>query len=361
MILRNKDVAPKPTKRKIVVPIGEEKKEVISLEDLKSLELTKEQIKRITKKKDKVRGGVKDIEYTVYEASSYGKIANTFFGGLSEYFIENFADLYKTLKTSLIRSDIKLLSRTYVSVIFLSSIIGSFLGLFVSLIISYIFGVSIITSLLRGVGISFLIGVGTLIFLYFYPEMVAKGRNRDINNDLPFVIIHMAAVSGSGAQPISIFNLVLNTGDYKGLEREIRKIVNYVNLFGYDLTTALRNVAISTPSPRFRELLVGIVATLETGGDLRKYLASKADDALTTYKLERRRYIEILATYSDVYTGVLIAAPLLFITTLAIINLIGGSVLGFSAVTLAFAGTFFVIPFLNVAFLILLNFIQPES
>ncbi len=123
----------------------------------------------------------------------------------------------------------------------------------------------------------------------------------------------------------------------------------------------MRNVALTTPSKRFRELLTGIVATLETGGDLKNYLNSKADDALTTYRLEREKYVESLATYSDVYTSVLIAAPLLFIVTLAIINLIGGKVLGFDASTLAFIGTFFIIPFLNVAFLLFLNFIQPET
>ena len=129
------------------------------------------------------------------------------------------------------------------------------------------------------------------------------------------------------------------------MEREIRKIVNYVNLFGYDLTTALRSVAVTTPSAKFRELLVGIVSTLESGGDLKDYLKSKADDALTSYRLDRKKYVETLATYSDIYTRVLIAAPLLFIVTLAIINMIGGSVLGFDASTLAFLGTFFVIPF----------------
>ena len=132
-------------------------------------------------------------------------------------------------------------------------------------------------------------------------------------------------------------------------------------MFGYDLTTALRNVAKTTPSPKFRELLNGIITTLETGGDLKDYLNEKAKDALSTYKLERKKYVEALATYSDIYTGVLIAAPLLFLVTLAIINMIGGSVLGFDASVLAFMGTFFVIPFLNVIFVIFLNFIQPET
>ena len=175
----------------------------------------------------------------------------------------------------------------------------------------------------------------------------------------------MAAVAGSGAQPISIFNLVLNTGEYRGLEVEIRKIVNYVNLFGYDLTTALRNVANTTPSPKFRELLNGIVTTLETGGDLKHYLQEKANEALSSYKLDRKKYVEAISTYSDIYVSVLIAAPLLFIVTLAMINVLGGSICFGSFCTdskfLALAGTFVAIPFLNVFFLIFLNLVQPEG
>ena len=83
----------------------------------------------------------------------------------------------------------------------------------------------------------------------------------------------MGAIAGSGASPISIFNLILNSGEYKGLEGEIRKIVNYVNLFGYDLSTALKAVSLTTPSQEFKDLLTGIIASTETGGDLKSYLS----------------------------------------------------------------------------------------
>ncbi|MEK6813105.1 MAG: hypothetical protein AABX86_03260, partial [Nanoarchaeota archaeon] len=97
-----------------------------------------------------------------------------------------------------------------------------------------------------------------------------------------------------------------------------------------------------------------------SGGDLKYYLKGKADDAFTNYKLERRRYVESLSTYSDVYIGVLLAAPLLFIVTLTIINLLGGTIGGFSVKTISFFGTFIGMPLLNIAFLLFLNLIQPE-
>ena len=190
--------------------------------------------------------------------------------------------------------------------------------------------------------------------------MVVGSRNRMIKNDLPFVIIHMAAVAGSGAKPLSMFKLIASSGEYRGLEAEIKKILNYVNLFGYNISTALKTVATTTPSPRFRDLLTGMVATIESGGSLKSYLNSMAQDAMHTYSLERKKYVEVLSTYSDIYTGILIAAPLLFIVTLAIINLLGGDIAGVSVKVIALLGTYLVIPLLNIFFLLFLNITQPE-
>jgi flagellar protein FlaJ len=171
----------------------------------------------------------------------------------------------------------------------------------------------------------------------------------------------MSAVAGSGTPPINIFKLILESEDYKELGGEIKEILNYVNLFGYNLSTALRSVAAVTPSPRFKELLNGMVSTVETGGNLKNFLNQKAEESLNTYRLERKKYVETLSTYSDVYTGVLIAAPLLFVVTLAIINVIGGSIGGLSVDFLAKVGVFGVIPFMNVAFLLVLDVMQPKE
>ncbi len=353
-------------KKNDAVPQPAQSSDVLQEEDseIEKFTISKEDLKRL-QKKNKVKGGSKDIEYTVYESAPIGRIANSSFESLSDYFIHKYPALYKTLKISLVKSDVKFLSRTYVSIILFSGFLA-FLGAFViTAFVTFFLGGNIFLNLVKSVAVAFLLGSGTLAFVYFYPSFIIKNRNRAIAADLPFVIIHMAAVAGSGAQPISIFNLVLNTGEYKGLEKEIRKIVNYVNLFGYDLTTALRNVANTTPSPKFRELLNGIVTTLETGGDLKYYLQEKATEALSTYKLERKKYVEAISTYSDIYVSVLIAAPLLFIVTLAMINVLGGSICfgGFCTDSrfLALAGTFVAIPFLNVFFLVFLNLVQPEG
>lgn len=303
-------------------------------------------------------------EYTVYEANPYGKLANSFVEKYTEKLIKSAPKMYENLVHALRTSDTKILSKTYVSMMLFTSIIVTFVTVLLVPLIS-LFGaeINILTiakTVFQSLTLSIFTGVATMAAFYYYPISQANTRRRQIKNDLPFVIIHMSAVAGSGAQPISMFNLLLSSGEYKGLEGEIKKIINYVNLFGYDLSTALRTVSLTTPSIEFREVLTGLVTTIETGGSLKTYLTSKAEDAMVNYKLERKKYIESLSTYSDMYTGILIAAPLLFFVTLAIIQMMGGAIMGLSAKTLAMIGTYVALPLLNFGFLMFLNFMQPE-
>jgi len=326
------------------------------------LQIDEEYLEQIRPKKEEGEAVVLK-DYTVYESNSYGKTANKFVEQYSEKLIKKMPKEYETLVYSIRTSDMKILSKTYVSMMLFTSIMVAFFAFALAMTIS-LFGaeitpLKIVMTLSQSIVLSLLTGAATMASFYFYPTMQANSRRRQMKNDLPFVIIHMSAVAGSGAQPISMFNLLFGSGEYKGLEGEIKKIINYVNLFGYNLSTALRTVALTTPSAEFRELLTGIVTTTETGGDLKQYLTSKAEDAMNNYKLERKKEVESLATYSDVYTGILIAAPLLFFVTLAIINLMGGSMMGMTTNMIASLGTYVALPALNIGFIIFLNMMQP--
>ncbi|MBI2109570.1 type II secretion system F family protein [Candidatus Woesearchaeota archaeon] len=325
---------------------------------LQELNLNEDDVKRIFKREKKKRKIL--AEYTVYSSSRYGRISNFFFENLTVRLFGKYPKFFDGLKDSLILSGVKVLSKTYVSMMLFSSFLASILTFILFLTYGLVFGSPIQVMIVRLLVFTILVFAAASTLYYIYPSMIAGSRRREMKNDLPFVIVHMAAVAGSGAHPMAMFTLILNTDEYRSLRDEIKKIVNYVNLFGYSLSNALRTVSQTTPSKEFKELLNGIVATIESGGDLKSYLKGKADDALNTYKLERRKYVETLSTYSDIYTGVLIAAPLLFIVTLAIINILGGQIGGFDVRTLATIGTYGVIPLLNMGFILFLNIIQPE-
>lgn len=317
-------------------------------------ELLEEFVKRAKKKKiTEVR-----VEYTVYKTTKYGILANKMFGNLTDMLVKKYPFLFESMYQGLRRSGLKVMSKTYISIIFLNSLIGFIVGwIFLSLVWSHS---SIIVQVLRAFGLGIVAAILTAAVSYFYPTSVAKEKDSLIKNELPFVIVHMSAVAGSGAKPISIFSTILTTEEYPATKDEINKIVNYVNIFGYDLSTALKSVARSTPSLKLKDLLSGIVNTVESGGDMKNFLSAAADEALNTYRLERQKYVEVIATYSDIYTALLIAAPLLFFVSLAIIQTLGGQIGGVPVATIAIIGTYIAIPILNVGYYIFVDKVVPQ-
>src|SRR3989344_9630557 len=239
-----------------------------------------------------------------------------------------------------------------------SAFLSFFLGfLFMSLIIMPI-------SVFAYIGLffaSFLFPTAVLLGFYFYPQAIISSRSRAMKNEIPFALIHMSSVAGSGAKLTEMFTMILESKEYPSLSGEMKRIINYVNLFGYNMTTAIKAVAKDTPSDELRDTLNGMASTIETGGDIKEYLKSKAEDALTDYKLRRRRYISTVETYSEIYTAVLIVAPLLLIVILTIIAGIGeAEIAGISIDLMQKIGTFMVLPLLNIFFIIFIKMVQPE-
>jgi len=326
---------------------------------IRELKINRQEIKEFIKSKKKSEPELKKVAYAVYEQNKLGKIANLFFEEFAIKLSRKHPTAFNKLYTSLKIANIKVLSKTYVSLVLLASAFTFIFSFLVLFLLSYRLPIWLAIS--RSLIISFFIAFVVGALVYVYPLSVIGARRRKISNELPFLTLHMAAIAGSGTPPTTIFKLVIESGEYPELSGEIKKIMNYINLFGYNLSTALRATAMTTPSPAFKELLNGMVASVETGGDLKTYLSEKAKDTFTTYKLARKKFIETLSAYSDIYTGILIATPLLFIVTLAIINSIGGSIGGFTVNQLATFGVYILIPFLNIAFILFLDIVQPEA
>jgi flagellar protein FlaJ len=355
-----------PTKKevkeqKVEMVMGDRLKKLnpkLKLAFMKDVNMDREFINMYNKRKAKAKSTEVRVEYELYKSTEFGKYANKLFESITIKLTKASPELFEPLYKSLRMSGLKVLSKTYISMIMLIGLL-SFVAttLFLSVIYKH---PNIIIQIVRAFFLGLMGGGLGVAIAFMYPQSLAKQRSTAIKNELPFMIIHMAAVSGSGAKPISMFKTILSSGEYPSLRDEVKKIVNYVTLFGYDLSTALKAVARRTPSLRFKDLLDGVVSNIESGGDLKDFLQSKSDDALGTYKLEKKRYVDAIATYSDIYTAVLIAAPLLFFVTLAIIQTLGGTIAGVPVSTLASVGTFGVIPALNVGFMVMIDVIAPK-
>jgi flagellar protein FlaJ len=211
--------------------------------------------------------------------------------------------------------------------------------------------------LARNIFFSILASAATFWLFYEYPLTQVASISNKIKSELPFAIIHMSSIAGSGIEPSKIFTIIALSTEYPIISKEVKKIMNHINLYGYDLVTALKNVAKTTSSPELAELFSGIAVNIAGGGSLKDYLSKKAESTLVDYKLERRKYSGVAETSMDIYIGVLIAAPLIFMVLLIIMNVTKMSI-GIGMRTLSYL-IIMIIALTNVGFLIFLQFRQP--
>lgn len=285
---------------------------------------------------------------------NFKKFAVIIFGRVAD----RYADRFKPLKKVISESGIKILSRTYISLIFLVSLLSYFISLPAVFFIMNYYSMGNLVFLAPVISL----GVAGAAFgiIYYYPWQRAFSRKRNLDFNLPFAVNHMAAIATSGVPPKILFKLLSEFGEYGEISREAGKIIRNVEVFGQDITTAIQNVAVKVPSKEFRELLFGILSTIKTGGSLRNYLQLKAREALFIYRIRREEHLQALSTYADFYTAVMIAAPLFLVSILAVMNVVGGTIEGMTISDIMNLGIYIVIPATNIGFILFIHFTQPE-
>lgn len=290
------------------------------------------------------------------KADNYAGAANAFFGDTAD----KYGDYFKEVRTNLEKADINILFRTYVAQIFLTSILATITTILVLGVILYSFGVTFLLSAVLMVTVPSIMGLMTMTFLYLYPSRLADQRGDNIDRNLPFALNQMSAVASSGIPPSSMFKLLTNFDEYEEISNEAEQIITKIEIFGEDLTTALREVGQTTPSDRFKEVIYGMISTIETGGNLNDFLEEQSESALFDYRMRRQKQIENLSAFASFYTAILVAAPLFLIAIMAVINMIGGNLVGYAIEDIINTGIYVIIPIINTLFVTMLHIKYQE-
>ena len=280
-----------------------------------------------------------------------------FFGRVGTKYLPSY---FSPLKEEIVKSNINILFELYVGRMVFVSVLAFIISLSAVPVLMLFLGFDIFFSLISGVITALTSSFVILTLYHSYPFQLLTSKKSSIENSLPFAINHMGAIAASGIPPFTIFKLLSNVPEYGEIRNESERIVRNMETFGMDITAAIKNVAERTPSPQFKQFLMGIVSTIGTGGDLKKFLEGSAKDALFEYRIKREKYLQSLSTYADFYTAVLIAAPLFFVSILSVMSMVGGQVLGMSIPLAMSIGIYLLIPLLNTIFIAFIHFTQVK-
>lgn len=285
------------------------------------------------------------------QSKELASISNKIFGRRSEALVPKMEKMRQDLQ----KANSGVLLQTFLSIVMFVTSIVAICGIIIFLFL-FVVGIVPITYIWT-ILIPPLI---SLLMFYTYPSSEAIVIQRKISNELPFATIHMAAIAGSDMEPTQIFQIIAMSKEYGSVGKELKKVLNQVNIYGYDLLTSLTNVAKTVSNKKLSELLQGLATNISSGGSLKVYLEKKAETYLLDYKLERKQYIEMAGTFMDIYISILIAAPLIMMLMFIIMSVANLDVGGMSLQMLLFL-TVGIVVVMNIIFIFVLNFKQPST
>ncbi len=291
-------------------------------------------------------------ENKIPQLGGYIRASNKMFKKLSDSMIEKGS--FDSLKLDLRKITSPFIINSYVSMLFFSTFLAFIFGIFLGVGLFFA-GLGILGLVLTPL----IVPLITFLLFYKYPSSQRKTLEKQINQELPFVTIYMSAIATSGIEPSKIFDILVTSKDYPSIQREIKKLTNYINFYGYDITSALKMSSKGCPSERLAQLFEGISTTISSGGALQEFLNKHSETLLFDYRLEREKYTHVAETFMNIYISVVIAAPMIMMMLFILMSLTGFATGFLSPTNIGFL-TILVISMLNIGFIVFLNMKQPK-
>lgn len=273
-----------------------------------------------------------------------------------------FLPLFRDIDSNLRKSSVMISFKAYVGLCILTTLFASvFTLVLVPLILISILRLSFYSSMLFGIGISLLVGAFTVIGFYVYPIYRGDNLKRTLEDGLPFTTGYMEILARAGVPPYRIFRSLAQVDAPLAVSREARVITRDVELFGFDVISALEAASKRSPSEKFKELLEGFIATVHSGGKLANYLRARSRQYMKLNRIALRKFSDTLGVLSEFYVTMLVAGPLILVVMLGVMAMLGGNWSGlFNSHFMLYLLTYLGIPVGSIIFLIILDAVSPR-
>lgn len=269
---------------------------------------------------------------------------------------------FESLKGNLTRSNLKISLPIYAAyMLFFSA--AAFVAVFVvTAIPGFILGITIMPLLALALAFGVLAGASTFTTLYVYPSIVSDSRSRHLDEELPYLAIHMAVLSQAGMPPERILRSVSMIGSKKlqsVAAEEARNMVRDVNLLGLDVVSSMARSASRSPSRKFAELLKGLVSVTQSGGDMTRYFLSAAKGYMDQVRISAKQLSEALGNIAELYVAMMVVFPLIVVIMLAVMGVLGGTLAGVSIIMVMYLVSYVAVPVMATIVLVFLDGLMP--
>ena len=187
-----------------------------------------------------------------------------------------------------------------------------------------------------GIGWPYAVGIGVVIGILGggivggwrlgRPVLNARRRRARIDYLLPYGVAYLYALSQGG---VSLFEAIRALADaraeYGALAAEFETAINDIDHLGAAPIGALEALKDRTASDALASFLEGLIGTVESGGNVTRYLESQSEEFYREVEREQSAFLEEVALYAELYVGLLVVAPIFAVIVLVVVGVIGGS------------------------------------
>jgi len=285
----------------------------------------------------------------------FTRLAFKLFGDLGATLVPRFADL---------RSDLRKAGKRISLQEYLSTALFTCFVVFLIEIptFSFILGVvfqRFLFALLTALSISAFLSALLFIGFLRWPSLIVREQAKQIDRHLPFASLYLATIAGSKLPLTQVFRIFSQFRLYPAIDKEVKKIVQDVEMFGYDIDRALERAVARTPSRKFGELIWGILSTRTAGGDISVYLREKSLGFFTEYRRELYEFSRKLTIYIQMYLTAAVLGVLFFVILTSIVSGITGVAANVLFVQFFLIGVF--LPLVAVVFIWLVKATSPAG
>jgi flagellar protein FlaJ len=273
-----------------------------------------------------------------------------------------FLPLFKDLDVNLKKSGIKINFKAYISTVIVASLLlSTSVLILVPVLLFFVFSLSLVLSLLFGVGVSLFAGALTVIGFYVYPTYRADSLKRDLEDEMPFTTGYMSILAGAGVPPDFIWRSLAQIDASLAISNVARNVIRDVELFGFDVISALETTSKRTPSERFKEMLEGFISVVYSGGNLVRYLRNRTQEYMKEKSIALKRFSDTLGVLAEFYVTLMVAGSLIFVVMLAVMSMLGGGGFGpLDSRLLLQLLTYIGLPVGSAVFLVILDVVSPK-
>ncbi|MFB6174549.1 MAG: type II secretion system F family protein [Candidatus Nanohalobium sp.] len=265
-------------------------------------------------------------------------------------------DSFEGLRPQLNKAGIDVSLPEYVSVMLFTSVITLVVStIFLSLIFMTGAGLS---GLILGISFGSMFGGVALVSFYIYPSVKISNRASKINDNLPFAVMYLSTLAGTGTSVTEMFRNLSESEEYKEISMEAEKIHRDIESFGMDVSEALTQAAERAPSDDLEEVFWGMNHTITTGGSLREFLDQRSSSLMDDYERRIDEFSEQLSLLVEMYIILVIVGSIIFSSMSIVVSAFGGINPAVVIFVQAIA-TFIGLPFVSLGMIIIIDGLAP--